>query len=103
MGPGWRATRGSGRVETELVAFLDSDTLPPPDWIERLAGHFDDPKVAVVAPRVKGRLLDMGPRPAEVRPGGPVAYVPTAAVIMRRAALPDDPFDPSCATARTWT
>ena len=93
-GPAVARNEGLKGVETELVAFLDSDTLPPPDWIERLAGHFDDPKVAVVAPRVKGRLLDMGPHPAEVRPGGPVPYVPTAAVLMRRTALPDDPFDP---------
>ena len=77
------------------MAFLDSDTDPPPDWIERLAGHFEDPTVAAVAPRVKGKLLDMGEHPAEVRPGTPVPYVPTAAVIMRRSALPDHPFDPA--------
>ena len=40
-------------VETELVAFLDSDTVPPAGWIEQLAGHFDDPKVAAVAPRIR--------------------------------------------------
>jgi cellulose synthase/poly-beta-1,6-N-acetylglucosamine synthase-like glycosyltransferase len=86
-------------VETELVAFLDSDTVPPAGWIERLAGHFDDPAVAAVAPRVralnrKRSPLDMGPHPAEVGPGKHVSYVPGAAVLMRRAALPDDPFDP---------
>jgi mycofactocin system glycosyltransferase len=93
-GPGVARNEGLRHVETELVAFLDSDTLPPHDWVERLAGHFDDPTVAAVAPRVKGKLLDMGERPAEVRPGTPVPYVPTAAVIMRTAALPEDPFDP---------
>ena len=86
---------GLKHVDTELVAFLDSDTDPPPDWIERLAGHFEDPTVVAVAPRVKGKLLDMGEQPAEVRPGTPVPYVPTAAVIMRRSALGDDPFDPA--------
>ncbi len=94
-GPAAARNTGLEHVDTELVAFLDSDTLPPPDWIERLAGHFDDPAVAAVAPRVKGKLLDMGPQPAEVRPGTPVAYVPTAALIMRTAALPKDPFDPA--------
>ena len=94
-GPAAARNTGLEHVDTELVAFLDSDTLPPPDWIERLAGHFDDPTVAAVAPRVQGKLLDMGPHPAEVRPGTSVPYVPTAAVIMRTAALPKDPFDPA--------
>jgi len=94
-GPAAARNTGFEHVDTELVAFLDSDTLPPPDWIERLAGHFDDPTVAAVAPRVTGKLLDMGPQPAEVRPGTPVAYVPSAALIMRTAALPQDPFDPA--------
>jgi GT2 family glycosyltransferase len=93
-GPGAARNTGLEHVETEFVAFLDSDAAPPADWIERLAGHFDDPTVAAVAPRVRAKLLDMGDQPAEVRPGTPVPYVPTAAVIMRRSALPDDPFDP---------
>ena len=94
-GPAAARNDGLEHVDTELVAFLDSDTLPPHDWIERLAGHFDDPEVAAVAPRVAGKLLDMGPRPAEVRPGAPVAYVPSAALIVRRSALPERPFDPA--------
>jgi GT2 family glycosyltransferase len=73
-------------VTTELVAFLDSDCVPPPGWIEALAGHFAEPRVAAVAPRVRG-LLDMGTRPAEVGPGRRVAYVPSAALLVRRSAL----------------
>ena len=94
-GPGVARNEGLEHVDTELVAFLDSDADPPPDWIERLAGHFEDPTVAAVAPRITGKLLDMGEHPAEVRPGTPVPYVPTAAVLMRRSALPHDPFDPA--------
>jgi mycofactocin system glycosyltransferase len=94
-GPGAARNTGLEQVETELVAFLDSDTQPPPGWIERLAGHFEDPTVAAVAPRVTGKLLDMGGRPAEVRPGTPVPYVPTAAILMRTAALGPAPFDPA--------
>jgi mycofactocin system glycosyltransferase len=98
-GPGVARNAGLRGVETELVAFLDSDTVPPARWIEALAGHFEDPKVAAVAPRVRASNkrrspLDMGPHPAEVKPGGHVSYVPAAALLMRRAALPDDPFDP---------
>jgi mycofactocin system glycosyltransferase len=90
-GPGAARNTALPHVTTELVAFLDSDCLPPPDWVERLAGHFADPRVAAVAPRVAG-LLDLGAWPAEVGPGRRVAYVPSAALIVRRAAL--GRFDP---------
>ena len=90
-----RATPGSSTWRRSWWRSWTATRCPPPDWIERLAGHFDDPTVAAVAPRVHGKLLDMGEHPAEVRPGTPVPYVPTAAVIMRTAALPHDPFDPA--------
>lgn len=98
-GPGAARNEGLRSVKTELVAFLDSDTVPPAGWIEQLAGHFDDPEVAAVAPRVRARNkrrspLDMGAHPAEVGPGKHVSFVPAAALLMRRAALPYDPFDP---------
>ena len=75
-GPAAARNTGVARVTTPFVAFLDADTVPPADWIERLGGHFDDPRVAAVAPRVAGRLLDMGP-------GRNVPYVPSAALIVR--------------------
>jgi mycofactocin system glycosyltransferase len=102
-------------VTTDLVAFLDSDTTPEPGWIERLAAHLADPAVAAAAPRIvpvparpswAGRYtaaacpLDLGEAGARVVPGTRVAYVPTAALLARRAALvqsagPDGVFDPS--------
>lgn len=95
-------------VAAELVAFVDSDCVPSPGWLDRLAGHFADPAVVAVAPRIvpvaapdAGRVLgafaadrsplDLGPDEALVRPGGRVSYVPTAALVIRRAAL--DEFD----------
>jgi mycofactocin system glycosyltransferase len=81
-------------LHKEFVAFLDSDCLPPKGWLEALRGHFVDPSVVAVAPRVAGgprSPLDLGPRPASVRPGTAVAYVPTAALLVRRTALV--PFD----------
>jgi mycofactocin system glycosyltransferase len=77
-------------LDKEFVAFLDSDCVPGPDWLERLRGHLTDPAVAAVAPRVVGGArspLDLGPRPALVRPGGEVSYLPTAALLVRRTAL----------------
>lgn len=32
----------------ELLAFLDDDAYPPPDWLRRAARHFQDPRVAAV-------------------------------------------------------
>lgn len=93
-GPGPARNTALRLVDTEFVAFLDSDCVPPPGWITELGGHFADPLVAVVAPRVVEigtgpSPLDLGDRPARVEPLTRVAYVPTAALIARRAALGD--------------
>ena len=107
-GPGAARNAGLAWVETELVAFLDSDCVAPANWIASLAGHFGDPQVAAVAPRVRslvgrgfvGRYaaarspLDMGEHPCAVAPGNLISYVPTAALVVRRAALGEG-FDPA--------
>ena len=100
-GPAAARNAGLAGVETDLVAFLDSDCVPPPGWIEALAAHLADPLVGAVAPRVvpltssssaaryeqaRGSL-DLGGQPARVVPSSRVAYVPTAALLVRRAAL----------------
>ena len=101
-GPGAARNTGLLSVATDLVAFLDSDCVPGPGWIERLAAHLADPAVAAAAPRMvavpagpgwAGRYttaaccLDLGEAEARVVPGTRVAYVPTAALVVRRAAL----------------
>jgi len=110
-GPGAARNAGLAAVDTELVAFLDSDCAAPAGWLTRLGGHFADPRVGAVAPRVvpgaasrsgaapvRERYaaarspLDLGGTPGEVGPGRPVAYVPAAALVVRRAAL-DGGFD----------
>jgi mycofactocin system glycosyltransferase len=95
---GWRATTAP------LVAFLDANCEPEPGWLDVLLPHFADPQVAAVAPRITTTAapgtppalaaydavrspLDLGPREANVRPRSPVAYVPTAALVVRRTAL----------------
>ena len=108
-GPAAARNDGLAAVETELVAFLDSDCVPSDGWLDALAGHFADPLVGAAAPRVRpapvrrpdavGRYLaarspiDMGRREAPVVPGGPVPFVPTAALMVRRAALRGGAFD----------
>ena len=43
---------GLAAIHTELIAFLDSDCVPPPGWIEALGAHLADPQVSAVAPRI---------------------------------------------------
>jgi mycofactocin system glycosyltransferase len=93
-GPGAARNSALPLLHKDFVAFLDSDCVPPPGWLEQLRGHLEDAALGAVAPRVTGGLrspLDLGPRPGLVRPGNPVAYVPTAALLVRRKAL--TPFD----------
>ncbi len=123
-GPAAARNTGLTGLATDLIAFLDSDCVPPDGWIGRLAGHFTDPQVGAVAPRIvpitaspaaRRRAdgapaaaryaaacgsLDLGAQPARVLPGGRVGYVPTAALVVRRSALASvasgrPPFDPA--------
>lgn len=101
-GPAAARNTGLAASETDFVAFLDSDVVPRRGWLEALLGHFCDPAVALVAPRIVGlhtadnvvaryeavrSSLDLGVREAPVVPYGPVSYVPSAAIICRRSAL----------------
>ena len=110
-GPAAARNAGLAAATTPLVAFLDSDVLPTPGWLDPLLAHLADPAVGLVAPRIValappggwaaqplvpgwlGRYeavrssLDLGPDPAAVVPRTRVAYVPSAALLVRRAAV----------------
>lgn len=101
-GPAAARNTGLERCRTDFVAFLDADVLPRPGWLGELLGHFSDPTVALVAPRIVPlhsgdtplaryeavrSALDLGAREAPVRPYGPVSYVPSAAIVCRRSAV----------------
>jgi mycofactocin system glycosyltransferase len=100
-GPGAARNSGLAVASTAVVAFLDSDCVPRPGWLDGLLPHFGDQAVGAVAPRIVpheegttwlGRYegasstLDMGSRPSIVRPGARVSYVPGAALVVRKAA-----------------
>lgn len=97
------AARNAGRslVTTDFIAFVDADVdcpavgphgTPDAQWWERLLGHFEDPAVALVAPRIvgdEGSSLDLGAEPARIRSGTRVSYVPAATIVVRAAAFDD--------------
>ncbi len=53
VGPAGARNAGVERVHSALVAFVDSDCVPSEGWLGPLLGHFDDPLVAAVAPRIR--------------------------------------------------
>jgi mycofactocin system glycosyltransferase len=101
-GPAAARNAGLAVATTPLVAFLDSDVVPEPGWLDPLLARFADPAVGLAAPRIvalppiTGWLatyeavrssLDLGPDPALIVPRSRVAYVPSAALLVRRAAV----------------
>jgi mycofactocin system glycosyltransferase len=113
-GPAAARNAGLAAVHTELVAFVDSDCVPGPGWLGPLLGHFDDPVVGAVAPRIvpttrpsadQGAVpayqavrssLDRGATEGPVRRGTPIPYVPSAALVVRAAvASAAELFDPT--------
>ncbi len=112
-GPAAARNDALAAVDSELVAFVDSDCTVTGGWLAPLLRLFDDPAIGAVAPRLRPAppgladagtvlarysdarsALDMGADPSEVGPGRPVRYVPTAALVVRRSAVVDG-FDPA--------
>ncbi len=107
-GPAAARNTGLAATTSPFVAFVDSDCLPEKGWLDQLLPHFTDPLVAAVAPRVEPAVgmssllarheaarsaLDMGAKPEQVRPGGRLGFVPSATMVVRRAALDGAGFD----------
>lgn len=116
-GPAAARNHGAAVSSAEFLVFLDSDVVPladgaapagcAGDWLTALLAHFSDPAVGLVAPRIvalppagsdrppgiveryeaRFSALDMGPRESPVVPGGPLPYVPSAAMVVRRSAF----------------
>ena len=110
-GPAGARTPGRRRATTPYVAFLDSDIVLQRGALSSLLKHFHDPRVALAAPRIAsltpttgqgwiGRYehhrssLDLGSTPGLVRPGGRVAWLPSACLVARTSAIGDG-FDPT--------
>lgn len=113
-GPAAARNLGLAHAVTEFVAFLDSDVVPRPGWLAAASAHFADPTVVLVAPRIVGMgeprgwlaryeelrsSLDLGPRPGPVESRSRIAYVPSAAMVVRREMLGQVAFDESMTVA----
>jgi len=102
-GPAAARNAGLRQVRTPLVAFVDSDVRADGDWLAPLLAQMADPRVALVAPRVRSRPgpgalaryefehspLDLGAEPSVVRPRARVAYLPAATLVGRVSVLRD--------------
>lgn len=104
VGPAGARNAGLATVTTPLVAFVDSDVQVSADALLDLTRHLTDPRVVLVGPRIVGRThsvrprwfetydaaassLTLGTRPSTVRPGAAVAWLPSACLVGRTAAL----------------
>lgn len=104
-GPAGARNAGFLATSRALLWFIDVDVLVDnaPDVLGRLGAQFADPLLGAIAPRVCGGAgstmrddferrfgpLDMGPRSGLVIPGGPIGYVPSACLLVRRSAFGD--------------
>jgi mycofactocin system glycosyltransferase len=103
-GPSGARNAGLAASERPIVAFVDSDCVPSEGWLGPLLGHFDDPLVAAVAPRIVPAApagppsalsryeavrssLDRGPDEGLVRPASPIPFVPSAAILVRSGVV----------------
>jgi mycofactocin system glycosyltransferase len=98
-GPSAARNRGIAASTADLVVVLDSDAEPSAGWLAPLLAHLADPTVGGVGPRVvalddgsalgayeaTSGSLDLGGWPAVVRPDGPVPFVSTTALLLRRS------------------
>jgi glycosyltransferase involved in cell wall biosynthesis len=50
--------RGATGCQTDIVAYLDDDSIPEPDWLSNLAPEFEDPRVMAVVGRTVPLTLE---------------------------------------------
>jgi len=89
---------GAEAARHDLLAYIDSDCVASPDWLAELVPAFQDENTAAVGGMIQayerksmlGRYEDirsslfMGVRPQQVSIKGPLKYLPTANLLVRR-------------------
>jgi mycofactocin system glycosyltransferase len=90
---------GAAAAQHDLIAYIDSDCVASANWLAELVPAFQDAQLAAVGGMIRaydlrpllGRYEDvcsslfMGVRPQQVRPDGPLTYLPTANLLVRRS------------------
>lgn len=101
-GPAAARNAGAALATTTWIAFVDADVTPESGWLGALLGYVMADVVAL-APRVISERsagvagwfeshaggLDQGTAPADVAPGHPVSYLPSAVLLVRAKAFAD--------------
>jgi mycofactocin glycosyltransferase len=100
QGVGISRNTGTQAAQHELVAYIDSDCVASPGWLKELIPAFQDMRIVAVGGMIRaynrqtlpGRYEDvhsslfMGMQPQQVRLEGPLTYLPTANMLLRRTA-----------------
>jgi mycofactocin system glycosyltransferase len=103
QGSGTSRNSGTEITQFDLVAYIDSDCVASPGWLKELVPAFQDTKIGAVGgmmraydrKRLLGRYEDvrsslyMGSYSQQVSLKGPITYVPTANLIVRRSIWQD--------------
>jgi len=90
---------GAEAATHSLIAYIDSDCVASPSWLTDLVPLFQDQRIAAVGGMIRGydrrsilgryedicSSLYMGTRPQQVRLEGPLTYLPTANLLIRRS------------------
>lgn len=90
---------GAQAAAYDLIAYIDSDCVATPDWLTELVPLLQDPRIAAVGGMIRGyerhtllgryedvcSSLYMGTRSQQVRLAGPLTYLPTANLLIRRS------------------
>jgi GT2 family glycosyltransferase len=79
VGPSRARNVGTRSCATEIVAYLDDDSVPEREWLARLAVEFEDPLLMVAA----GRVLPLGGAAAS-KDVGPLVSAPDRGPQRRR-------------------
>ena len=100
-GPAAARNCGSKAARGEFIAFIDSDCIASPQWLEELVGFFGDPEVAAVGGLVDGMhtssfldryelvmsSLTLGNRERSGQQGDDTFYLPSCNLLVRSSAF----------------
>jgi mycofactocin system glycosyltransferase len=98
QGVGVSRNTGAEVAQYDLIAYIDSDCVASPDWLKALVPEFQDTRIGAVGGMIRaydrktllGRYEDlrsslyMGARSQQVNLKGPLTYLPTANMVVRR-------------------